>query len=139
MILCHSHLGFKNGLIIHNPNGTENDPYYKIGRSQYAISVQPNTKLGVFTKPFSGFGRVGQAHTPYVVDVSKYDSNIFNYYTSHYNRYQLKTHNVPQLGENMGEDVLNMEFQPNDELIEVEDESTAPAVKSGFRGGKQDV
>ena len=102
MVLCHSHLDFKNGFIIpptedyKDTEGYKEAPY-EVSRSQYVFSVPPMSKRGIFTKPYTGFGRGGQAHTPYVVDVSKFDSNIMNYYTSHYNRYQLKSHNVPQL------------------------------------------
>lgn len=127
MVLCHSHLDFKNGLII--PPGSDAEGY-RVSRSQYAFSVPPQTKRGVFAKPYTGFGRGGQAHTPYVVDVSKYDSNILNYYESHYNRYQLKSHNVVPLEEEAEDD-----SKLPDDHQEVEDEGTAPAVKSGYRPG----
>jgi hypothetical protein len=63
MVLCHSHLDFKNGLII-KPGSDSED--YRVSRSQYAFSVPPHGKRGVFAKPYTGFGRGGQAHTPYV-------------------------------------------------------------------------
>lgn len=49
---------------------------------------------------------------------------------SHYNRYQLSSHKVPILNEEKDDDSK----LPND-LDEVEDEGTAPAVKSGFKPG----
>jgi len=51
---------------------------------------------------------------------------------SHYNRYQLSSHKVPILNEEKDDDSK----LPND-LDEVEDEGTAPAVKSGFKPGTQ--
>ena len=62
---------------------------------------------------------------------------MLNYYTSHYNRYQLGSHGVPKLIEEKDDDSK----LPND-LDEVEDEGTAPAVKSGFKpgsGGKKEL
>lgn len=73
MVLCHSHLDFKNGLII---RPSEDADGYVVSRSQYAFSVPPHAKRGVFAKPYAGFGRGGQAHTPAVVACSKYEENM---------------------------------------------------------------
>ena len=86
MVLCHSHLDFKNGFIFKPADDTKFESY-KVSRSQYAFSVRPNEKIGVFAKPYTGFSRGGQAHTPYVVDQSQFDKDVMSYYMSHYNRY----------------------------------------------------
>ena len=86
MVLCHTHLDFKNGFII-TPFTSSNFDSYSVSRSQYAFAVPPNTKRGVFTKPYSGFSRGGQAHTPSVVEAAQFDADITTYYTTHYDRY----------------------------------------------------
>lgn len=62
--MSHTHLDFKNGLIIK----TDNQDDYIVSRSQYVLSVPPGGHRGVYTKPYTGFMRGGQANTPKLVE-----------------------------------------------------------------------
>lgn len=75
-IMSHTHLDFKNGLLIK----TDNQEDYIVSRSQYVFSVPPGGHRGVYTKPYTGFMRGGQANTPKLVESTQYDQNVLNYY-----------------------------------------------------------
>jgi len=126
-IMSHTHLDFKNGLMIK----TDNQEDYIVSRSQYVFSVPPGGHRGVYTKPYTGFMRGGQANTPKLVESTQYDQNVLNYYQSHYDRYNLASYNIPLIEED-GDDDNKLP----DDRDDVEDEGTAPAVKSGFRAVK---
>lgn len=125
-VMAHSHLDFKNGLII-KPSPTSSN--VRVSRSQYVVVTGPGETRGVFAKPYTGFGRGGQAHTPSLRDASEFDENmIAAAYQEHYQRYNLQSYNVPTLDEDAADD----EKLPHDEL-EDEDEGSAPQVKSKYR------
>lgn len=59
-IMSHSNLDFTNGMIIQPTKLTED---YVVSRSQYCFRVEPGEFRGVYTKPYTGFQRGGQANT----------------------------------------------------------------------------
>lgn len=123
-VASHSNLDFKNGLII-LPTRIEDD--YVVSRSQYAIKVGAGDFRGVYTKPYTGFQRGGQATTQKLVDPDDED-DVYLYYEEHHKRYQLSQYNVP----NLNDDVPDPNRMPHDSEP-VDDEGTAPPVKSGFK------
>ena len=123
-VISHTHLDYKNGIIIAPKAQTED---MLVSRSQYVFRVEPGFFRGTYSKPYTGYQRGGQANTPKLVEMSSVD-NILSYYQQHYDRYNLISYNVP----NITEDVLNDHKMPDDRE-EVEDEGTAPPVKSGYK------
>ena len=99
-----------------------------VSRSQYCFKVEPGYFRGVYSKPYTGYQRGGQANTPKLVDRNNYTNNLYEYYQAHYDRYNLATYNVKHLNE----DQLDPNKMPDDRE-EVEDEGTAPPVKSGYK------
>jgi len=98
-----------------------------VSRSQYVFKVEPGFFRGIYSKPYTGYQRGGQANTPKLVDINQMDQ-LMSYYQQHYERYNLANYNVPSITE----DILNDKKMPDDRE-EVEDEGTAPAVKSGYK------
>lgn len=56
LVMSHSHLDFKNGLIL-QPTRLDDD--YIVSRSQYSFRVEPHEFRGVYCKPYTGFQRGG--------------------------------------------------------------------------------
>jgi len=52
--MSHSHLDFKNGLMI---KANEENEDYVVGFSQYGLVVPPGEYRGIFVKPYTGFER----------------------------------------------------------------------------------
>jgi hypothetical protein len=102
-----------------------------VSRSQYVFRVEPGFFRGIYSKPYTGYQRGGQANTPKLVDMAAAD-NIMAYYQQHFDRYNLISYNVP----NITEDVL-IDHKMPDDREEVEDEGTAPPVKSGYKPHQQ--
>lgn len=122
--MSHSHLDYKNGVII-SPKMQVDDMI--VSRSQYVFKVEPGSFKGVYSKPYTGYQRGGQANTPKLVDLNNQDQ-IMSYYQQHYDRYNLVNYNVPLITE----DIL-VDHKMPDDREEVEDEGTAPPVKSGYK------
>jgi len=64
-IMSHSHLDYKNGVIIAPKMQNEE---MMVSRSQYCFKVEPGSFRGVYSKPYTGYQRGGQANTPKLVD-----------------------------------------------------------------------
>lgn len=99
-----------------------------MSRSQYCFKVEPGEFRGVYTKPYTGFGRGGQAGTQMMVDLDDVEENIETYFEQHHQRYNLESYNVPHIND----DPIDESKLPNDGEP-VDDEGTAPAVKSAYR------
>lgn len=123
-IMSHSHLDYKNGVII-SPKMQSDDMI--VSRSQYCFKVEPGSFRGVYSKPYTGYQRGGQANTPKLVDMNTADQ-LMAYYQQHYDRYNLINYNVPLITE----DIL-VDHKMPDDREDVEDEGTAPPVKSGYK------
>lgn len=89
--------------------------------------MEPGFFRGVYSKPYTGYQRGGQANTPKLVDINNLD-NLMAYYQQHYDRYNLASYNVKNITVD-GEDSSKMP----DDREEIEDEGTAPPVKSGYK------
>ena len=116
--MSHSHLAFKNGLII-KPN-VQGEEYF-VSKCQFVFTVKPGECKGIFAKPFTGFERGAQASTPKLIDVDEFDSKITNYYKEHYDRYELSQYKIP----NIEDDLSGDEAWPDDDINKA-DEGTAP-------------
>lgn len=66
-----------------------------------------------------------------MVDINNVEP-LMSYYQQHYDRYNLANYNVPLITE----DVL-VDHKMPDDREEVEDEGTAPPVKSGYKPADQ--
>ena len=64
-VMSHSHLDYKNGIII-SPKQANDDMI--VSRSQYVFKVEPGFFRGIYSKPYTGYQRGGQANTPKLVD-----------------------------------------------------------------------
>ena len=124
-IVSHTNLDFKNGLIIQPTKILED---YIVSRSQYVACIEPDEFRGIYTKPYTGFQRGGQATTQHMINENEVNNVIESYYDEHYNRYNLEAHLTPHI-EN---DPLMDSKLPHD-AEPVDDESTAPPVKSGYK------
>jgi hypothetical protein len=98
-----------------------------VSRSQYVFKVEPGFFRGIYSKPYTGYQRGGQANTPKLVDINTLDQ-LMAYYQQHYDRYNLVSYNIPLIND----DIPNDHKMPDDRE-EVEDEGTAPPVKSGYK------
>ena len=127
-IMSHSHLDYKNGVII-SPRTQQDD--LLVSRSQYVVKVEPGSFKGIYSKPYTGYQRGGQANTPKLVDLQSVEP-LMSYYKQHYDRYNLANFNVPLITE----DIL-VDHKMPDDREEVEDEGTAPPVKSGYKPAGQ--
>lgn len=75
-IMSHSHLDYKNGVII-SPKMQVDDMI--VSRSQYVFKVEPGSFKGVYSKPYTGYQRGGQANTPKLVEMSNADQLMVYY------------------------------------------------------------
>jgi len=75
-MMSHSHLDYKNGVII-SPKMQVDDMI--VSRSQYVFKVEPGSFKGVYSKPYTGYQRGGQANTPKLVELNQIDQ-LMSYY-----------------------------------------------------------
>lgn len=80
-IMSHTNLDFKNGLMI-KPCQLQDD--YRVSRSQYSFMVKPGEYRGVYTKPYTGYSRGGQANTQKLVDADSVEEVVIPYFEEHH-------------------------------------------------------
>lgn len=74
--MSHTHLDYKNGIIV-APRGQNDDML--VSRSQYTFKVEPGFFRGIYSKPYTGYQRGGQANTPKLVDANNVDQLLAYY------------------------------------------------------------
>jgi hypothetical protein len=91
--------------------------------------VEPGTANGIYTKPYTGFQRGGQANTPKMFHVQDRIDKLIIHFKLHYERFNLSNYNVPYINDDIMIDYL----MPQDRVEMVGDEGTAPPVKKGYK------
>lgn len=91
LVVSHSYIGFKNGLLI-QPKEEREDMI--VSRTQFALKVAPGEYKGVFAKPYTGYSRGGSGNTPELVDEPE---DLKAHHEKHHSRYGLSGHGVPAI------------------------------------------
>jgi len=115
-IYLHSHLDFKNGLIIQDQK-PKTDTHI-VGRCQVALLVREEPR-GFYTKVYKGYGEGSQALTDYQHDAASTGKDTLKtYYAQHYERFELANYSI----QNIVEDAHDDSKLPHDgESVEKED------------------